>query len=211
MKRFVGVAVGVFALLMFVGVAQSADVNTAKGTTSFVFQWSGLSNLNVNAYQGGVGLRHYLQDGLAIRPGVELGISSEKLESQSEGVTDDESSSTDIGVSVVLEKHKDIGVNSLSPWIGVGAGFSLSSATDEPARPVGQETKLETSSFGFGAFVAAGFEAAVLEGVTLGGQYQAGVRLSSDKVEVDGETTGEGSSFRFGFSAVALYLSVRIM
>lgn len=221
MKRFVGVAVGVFALLMFVGAAQSASINTAKGTTSLVFQWSGLSNLNVGTYKGGVGVRHYLQDGLAIRPGVQLGVSSEKDESQDPNMTDDKYSEVALGLDVVLEKHKDIGINSLSPWIGVGAGFSLFSSTDEPSvasssPPNGTLTKTEESFFGFRAYVGAGFEASVADGVTLGANYQAGVSISSgeEKETRAGQgtnTTSKGSAFGFGFNAMSLYLSVRIM
>jgi hypothetical protein len=212
MKRVVGVVVSVFALLLVVGAAQGADINTAKGSTSLMFNWSGLSNLAIGGYQHayGVGIRHFLQDGLAVRPGVRLNVASSKIEAQTEGVTDDESSEFEIGLSAVVESHRDVGIPSVSPWLGAGAGFVLTSMTDEPSRPVGQETKIESSTFGFEAFLAAGFAWGIVDGMTLGGEYQAGVQLASGKVEVDGETTGEISGVRFGFQAVAVFLSVAI-
>jgi opacity protein-like surface antigen len=220
MKRVAGVVLSVFALLLLAGAAQSAEVNTAKGATSLVFQWSGLERINLSPYQGGVGVRHYLADGLAIRPGIVFSVVSETDESQTAGVADDETDVFDIGANVTLEKHTDVGIPSLSPWIGVGIGFESASLKVEGPNtrygvPAASVDKVEITGFAFQAYVGAGFEWGFAKGMTLGGNYQAGVSIGSTKDEVtDGgttETKKEVKDLRFGFSTMAVFLSVAIL
>lgn len=207
MKRFFGVTLGVLALLLAAGGSQAADVEQSQGTVNLVFMFDGLSNLGVDGYQGsyGVGMRYFLQDGLAIRPGATVAVSSQSDDSPD--VTGDDPTDTWFGLSAVLEKYHDVGIASLAPWIGVGASFET--AKDEE-RSDGDQLPNEKYT-DFGAFVAAGFQWGFATGVTLGADYQAGVNISSYKMEdSDGETVVDVSTTEFGFHTASLYVSVAL-
>jgi len=209
MKRVLGVAVGVFALLLSIGAVQAAEVNTSKGTMNLVFEFDGLSSLDVEGYRGswGAGMRYFIQDGMALRPGARLAISS----SDDNDSDTDDPSDTSFGLSAVLEKYRDVGIESLAPWFGVGGSFDTASYESgdlglSPNKDLPKETLTQFTVFG-----AVGFQWAFAKGLTLGGEYQAGVSIGKDKLEdADGDTVYDYSYTDFGFNTAALFISVAL-
>ncbi|MEZ4655532.1 MAG: outer membrane beta-barrel protein [Candidatus Eisenbacteria bacterium] len=224
------------ALAAFVsaGAAQAASVMTSKGTQGLVFQFSGLSNLGVSSYNAGVtpdlgnfkligdagtfgiGFKHYMNDMMAIRPSLEIGIASNKVNAQAGGFTDYKESLTSLGLSAVLEKHMPSPATPVSPFLGVGAGFGIASYKEEPSRetspPNGRLLETKVSGTSFAAFGVAGFEVAVMDGVNLGGEYRLGFKATSGSIEMKAQGVEtdktDGSSFGLGFGSASLFANI---
>jgi outer membrane protein W len=183
------------ALVLAAGMAQGAQVNTKAGTNALVFDFSGLTNLSLNPYNGGIGIRHYLADDLAIRPGLILGWNQTK--NKPTGGTEKKNTITDVGVNVVLEKHMS-GAKSVSPYLGAGVQFKYSKTKNEYA-PI---TDSKTTTIG--VMGVAGFEWGWTESLTLGGEYSLGFNYSSTKIVNAGDLTG----MEIGLGSAQLALSV---
>ena len=203
------------SLLLIAAASQAAPVDTKAGTKAMVFQFSGLSNLGVSGYQGGIGMRYYLNDGMALRPGVDFNFGNSSTKGGA-GFTDDKANDLGFGLSLALEKHMK-GPENISPYMGLGAGFSMSSTSDQPTvpdpTPAGTHTKHTVSSTGFNLFGMLGFEWGFAENMTLGGEYRLGFGYASGKVEDEyiGAATvksDETSGFGLGVSTASVYLSV---
>lgn len=229
-------ALGLLAVCAATTAGASASIETSAGSKSLLFAFSGLSDLGVSSFTGnsldlsignqttdlraaGIGARKYINDGTAIRPTVTFGISSSKDKSQDSDRSDAKLSVMAIGVSCALEKHKDVGVSSLSPYLGVGAGLDIISGSFEPSLadnpPDGTRTKAKASATSFGLFGAAGFEWGFTEGATLGGEYRLGLGMTSGKQEdeIEGEgtvTNSETSSLGLGFDTASVFFSVKM-
>ena len=96
------------ALLLFAGIAMAADVPTMKGDKAMVFMFDGLANLDLDTYHGGLGMRYYFADYMAIRGGLMFDMGSETEEACSDapsGYPDEEDSWSDLGIEIVFEKH----------------------------------------------------------------------------------------------------------
>ena len=112
---------GLMALVVtLVSPVVAAPIETKAGTKAMVFQFSGLSDLGLGRYSGGIGMRYYMSDDMAIRPGVQLGYSKFK-----DKTTDPEAETSmmNVGANITLEKHFG-GGNSISPYVGAQAGVS---------------------------------------------------------------------------------------
>lgn len=209
MKRIFG-SVALAALVLFTGAASAADVNTDKGTGQLVFTWSGLDNLNIAGYQHdvGAGARYFFGQDLAARVGLRLGFNKETFEAASGGgAADPEDKESSIGLSLDIEKHKDIGISSLSPYMGVGLGFdSYSETSDDGTLVETKDTETDFSIYGL-----AGFELGIFNGVSVGGEYQFGFAISNAEREVDGDSLGKVKGTGFGFRTMGLHLSVAFM
>lgn len=205
--------------LLLAGTA-SAAIDTSKGSQSLLFTFDGLSNLGAGGYDpgttpsiptadgdvsvGGIGLRHFMGDGMAIRPGVTLALMSNKVE-QSGGEL--KNSGFALGLNAVLEKHMAQPTSRVAPYLGVGAGFGIANGSRKfSANNSDNEDK--GSAFGFGAFGVFGFIAEIFDGVELGAEYQGGVRLQSGTIEEEGEDDVDVSSFDFGIGTASFFLSV---
>jgi opacity protein-like surface antigen len=215
MKRFLLVAL---ALVFVAGAVQAADVVTTAGSKALVFQFNGLSNLGLGTYNGGIGMRYYLKDKLALRPGLELGLSQDKTKAGISGYSDDKVTDMGFGLSLALEKHMTP-VQSISPYIGAGAGFNISNNKHEysvSSNPTtGTTLKVTDKGMGFGVFGLAGFEWGFTNSVTLGGEYRLGLNIGSGKTETERQgqatvTSNDSSSFGVGFGVASLYISVNI-
>jgi opacity protein-like surface antigen len=208
-------AILVLGLLMIgtVNADAGSPVETDAGAWGWVFQFEGLSNLGVSGYghEVGAGMRYFLQDGLALRPGVELGISSDKDKTDdTEGkLAEDKVTDTTFGVNCALEKYMTTG-KAVAPYIGAKAGFSMSKEKDETDDPDIRDREDKTTLFGIGAI--AGFQWGFTEGISLGGEYELGVAVGSRKVEdTTGNTTEtvlDQSLTRFGISTASLFVSI---
>ncbi len=202
MKLFIFVALA----MMLVGMtAQAAEVPTSAGDKAMVFMFSGLDDLSLGGYGGdyGIGLRYYIADGTAIRGGVQFG-----TESFTDDDDDTEWGYSVYGLNAVYENHMEGPCSSISPYWGVGAGFSMYS--DEYENSIG-DTWTESGT-GFAGFSVLGFEWGFTNCMTLGGEYQLGFWSWSGDTEYDGvegtDTYDEYSASFMGFSTASVYLSV---
>jgi hypothetical protein len=206
----------VLAVMLVAMTAQAGEVPTSRGDKAMVFMFNGLDDLSLGSYGGqyGVGMRYYINDGTAIRGGVQFGMSSETYESDVTGYADDEESYTVYGLNAVYEKHMEGPCSSVSPYWGIGAGFAMDS--DEYVWAINGEgdTNSETDkTTGFAGFGVLGFEWGFSNCMTLGGEYQAGFSMWSGETESEGvvgrtETTDKYSGSFMGFSTASVYLSV---
>ena len=183
----------------------AAEVPTSRGDKALVFMFSGFDNLQVDGYGGqyGFGLRYYIADGTAIRGGVQFGKDAFKDDD-----FDWESDYNVYGVNAAYEKHMGAACSSVSPYWGVGAGYSA--FADKDTDGVGDTVEYSGSSFaGFGLL---GFEWGFTDCMTFGGEYLAGFTSWSSQFETDiggvSTTTNEYSGTFMGFGAASVYLSV---
>lgn len=204
------------ATMAIAATAQAADINTAKGTKQLVFQFNGLSDLSAGAYNGGFGTRYYLNDGLALRPGVQLFSSSSTEKSLTPNVSDNKYTTNGFGLSLALESHRK-GPANISPFCGAGFEWSMYSATHEPSHlpnATATMTKQVNTGNAFGLFGVTGFEWGFTQSMTLGAEYRLGFNYDSGKTKttMDGKetTTADDSGWNFGLSAASVYLSVGI-
>lgn len=217
----------VICLLFVASMAQAAAVETTAGTKAMVFRFSGLSDLGLSGYSGlpdftgldvpanvGVGVRYYISDGLAIRPGLDVGMASTKTKGAG-GWTDEKESKSVIGLSVAVEKHLP-GPANVSPYMGAGAGVAMGKHTTEPTRFLpsdpGDELKTTDKATMFNVFAMLGFEWGFTESLTLGGEYRLGLNAASGSSEEERQSaptikSGEISGIGIGFGTASVYLS----
>jgi opacity protein-like surface antigen len=208
MTRCIVVGLG---LLLLAGSVQGANVDTNAGTDALLFS---VDDFSLSSFNGGFGLRHYLKDGLALRPGIDFGLGSSKDEHHG-SPREIESRTATIGASLALEKH--LGApGSLSPYIGIESEYRWSKSIqelDDNLDTPGWTTKDESSRSEVVFSGLLGFEWGFTERLTLGGEYQLYVRYSSSSREserADPPRTieTEQTSLSSGLNAASIYLSV---
>jgi len=120
----------VLAAGLAVPVAAEED-SKSEGVREVVFGFGGWS---LASYNGGVGLRYFIEDGLAVRPGLDFGIydtSHDETDHYRGDVSsyagDDQGAS--VGLSVFLEKYV-AEVRRLAPFLALGLAYGYSSWDD---------------------------------------------------------------------------------
>ena len=180
--------------LLLAGATPAAEVATTAGSRALLFDFQGLDNLGVGSFEGGIGLRWYLKDGLALRPAVGYGWQEDERDPYEQNdiqYSGAKQSSDLFELTLVLEKRLPAH-GAVAPYLGIG--FEVQSSTYStrnaiPADPPdGIAIKQVRKRRGWGALAVVGFEYAVLPAVTLGGEY----RLSYLR------TTGETKYYRQG-------------
>ncbi len=197
---------GLMALVVaLVSPVVAAPIETKAGTKAMVFQFSGLSDLGLGRYSGGVGLRYYMSDDMALRPGVQIGYSKFKDKSDDPEV---ETTMMNVGANITVEKHFT-GGKSISPYVGAQVGVAYGQDKDTAGDV---EVKDKLMSFGVGGVL--GFEWGFTESLTLGGEYNLGLRIASHKVEATTdsttETTTDESGMSLGIGTASVFLSVAL-
>ena len=182
MKRTSGWTAAVIAtgLLAVASSALSAEVNTSKGHKELLFGFSGLSDLGAGSFNGGIGMRHYINDRTALRPGIQFGWSKHNPDGDN-----NDTRITTGGANLAWERHHASQVTSVSPYCGLGAGVNFA----QSKTTVGTTGDDKTTGMGFSAYGLAGFECGVADGVTLGGEYRLGFNWVKSKFEAAGSTT----------------------
>lgn len=190
-------------ILMAVSVsfAVAADIDTKSGNKDILFSFKGLDSLDAGTYLGGIGMRYYLADELAIRPQVMF--TYNKLTDKTTD-PDTKVTTTGIGLNVGLEKHMTPMMKSLSPYLGASVGFNYGKVKhEEPGEGgVTVETEAKVTTFDIG--LLAGFEWGFTDGLALGGEYNIGLQSASMKAG----DTDVGSALSFGINTASLMLTV---
>jgi hypothetical protein len=192
------------ALMLVAMTATAAEVPTAAGDKAMVFMFSGLDDLGLDGDGGdyGIGMRYYIASGTALRVGVEFGSGSfDDKENDLEG---DMSS---YGVMAMYEKHLTGPCPSVSPYWGLGAGYSSWSE-----KLTADSDWIEMRESGFGFVGALGFEWGFAKCMTLGGEYELGLWKYSGETEEDiGGVTSTYDEYEgqfMGVGTASVYLSV---
>ena len=200
----------VLAVMLVATAAQAAEVPTSRGDKAMVFMFEGLAFLSAQEYgEYGFGMRYYIADGTAIRAGVQFGKYTWTDDDEAtDPDNDSEYKDSTYGVNAVYERHLGSPCASVSPYWGIGAGYTMSS--DESTDEAGDTWKYSGS--GFAGFGVMGFEWAFTDCLTLGGEYMLGYENWSAKSEseIGGITTtyNEYSESWMEFSTASVYLSV---
>ncbi len=202
MKLFTFIVLAV--MLVATTALAAAEVPTSRGDKAMIFMFNGLAYLSTEAYgEYGFGMRYYIADGTAIRLGVQFGKSTFKNDDWN-----DEYRDSVYGVNAVYERHLAGPCSSVSPYWGIGAGYSTYTYKYEND-PGDTWTDSGTGFTGFGVM---GFEWGFTECLTLGGEYLLGFQSwSSDtESEIGGVTNtyNEVSGTFMGFGTASVYLSV---
>jgi len=189
-----------------------------SGSKAVLFSFDGLSTLRANSFDGGVGMKFFLTPPMALRFGVQVGMSGSTtpapvtpaLPVSIDGTT----SSTTIGAEAALEYH--LTTSRLSPYMGGGVGFSMSTNERKPyAGPAAAGTVLyqETYKNEAGAnttinfFVLMGVEYFIVDAVSLSAEYRLGYNLSNPKDEEYTPAVANPTTVtRKGTSSHSLYL-----
>jgi len=231
MKRFFII---LLVLLCSVAFAQEKVTSVAEGSKAILFSFSGLDNLNANAFNGGIGGKYFFAPDMAIRAGVLIESNSTEMPANADSTETGkagEYSDFEFGINVALEWH--LTDTRVSPYLGGGLSYSTFSSEYFPALtwpsaytgPVVRTTTEVSGKGHFAVFGIAGVEVFLSKEVSLAAEYQlaytsisAGETKVTDKVIQDqlsgyprSETTkgNTTSSFGFmtaGFLTLAVYL-----
>jgi hypothetical protein len=202
MKLFTFIVLAV--MLVATTALAAAEVPTSRGDKAMVFMFNGLAYLSTEAYgQYGFGMRYYIADGTAVRLGVQFGKDTFKDDD-----FNDEYKDSVYGVNAVYERHLAGPCSSVSPYWGIGAGYTTYSYLYEDDFG----NTWTDSGTGFAGFGVMGFEWGFTDCLTLGGEYMLGFESWSSDTEADigGVTTtyNEYSGTFMGFGTASVYLSV---
>jgi opacity protein-like surface antigen len=183
--------VAVALLIAAVAGTSAWAQKTKEGDKAWLFTLSGLSDLRVNGYNGGLGLLYYLSDDLGLTVGLGFSTSSTttKAPAGSGGADQKESS-----LGLTLSPGLRFNIASSGPivgYAGVGVLVGISSETTENPNHV-SGNKVETSSTSIGAGVTVGAEWFAWSNVSLGASYSLAFTTSSGKTKTtSGGTTTE--------------------
>jgi len=219
-------------ILLVAGVPLQAQepAMPLSGSKAMVFSFSGLSALNLNQFEGGIGGKYLISGETAIRAGLQFAIAGQSLPASpapGQTGTDGSNSATRIGVSGAMEYH--LTRTRISPYLGGGIGISLTSTESKNAvvgatpqttikNDIGGETISGTTYLGgttIALFGILGLEYFLTNGVSLAAEYRLGYSTTAryDEEATTGNTTvttKAGSTNLFGITtggalALAVY------
>ena len=171
-----------------------------SGSKAVLFSFSGLSNLGANNFDGGAGIKFFLTSPMALRVGVQVGLSGSTIPANpTTGQTgiDGSTSQTTFGVEAALEYH--LTTSRVSPYFGGGVGVGIAS-NELKSVEVGTGTLVQTTvkdlngtapdgnfykaGTSFNVFALMGIEYFVVDAVSLSGEYRLGYTMLSPSDEV---------------------------
>ncbi len=171
--------------------AQSLNV-AQQGNKAVLFNFSGLSNLGLNEYNGGIGGKYFISDGLAVRGMLLFAINNSTTNSTPQV----SSNSLAFGLQGGLEYHLPL-ASMISPYVGGVVSFQTSALTRDPGG-----IKTGTTAFGLGAI--GGVEYFFNNNLSLSGEYQFGFTSTNDTAN----GSAAGNSLQLGFQTAGLTLAV---
>jgi opacity protein-like surface antigen len=182
--------VAVALLIAAVAGTSAWAQKTKAGDKAWLFTLSGLSNLGVGGYNGGLGLLYYLNDDLGLTVGLGFSTSSTTTKAPTGGGEDETKSSLELTLSPGVRFN----IASSGPvvgYAGVGVLVGISSETTKNLRYI-KDDKEEKSSTSIGAGVTVGAEWFAWSNVSLGASYSLAFTTSSGKTKTtSGGTTTE--------------------
>jgi hypothetical protein len=202
MKHLRAVAL-LLAVALSVGSAQESYGSSGK---ALLFSFSGLSVLNLNSFDGGIGGKYFLNNSTAVRGGLTFGMASQSLPASpgpGQTGTDGSISATRLGVGGALEVHMTS--SQVQPYYGAGVGFQYTSTESKNAviAPAAQTT-IKNNRFGetvsgstyqggtmLSVYAICGVEYFLNNSISLGAEYRLGFSSTSrsDEEASSGNTT----------------------
>lgn len=167
----------VTAIASSVAGAQTLNVASA-GDKAVLFNFTGLSTLNLGAYDGGIGGKYFIRDGVAVRGMLLFGVDNTTTKGAA-GMTDAKDNKFALGLEGGLEYHLPLS-SRVSPYAGGGIYFMTSAETRTLTVPIGAaaiSTKNTSTTFGLGGI--AGVEYFFNSNISLAAEYQLGLALSN--------------------------------
>jgi opacity protein-like surface antigen len=194
-------AVIVLALMLAVPIAGAQPLKVASaGDKALLFNFSGLGTLNLGEYQGGVGGKYFLSDGMAVRGMLLLGVNN-ITNKGSAGFTDATDNTFSFGLGGGLEYHLPL-ASSVSPYLGGAISFTTSSEKYTPSVFTGgTATTSKTSATSFGIGAIGGVEYFFNQNISLSAEYQFGLSVVS-------KTNPDVSQMMLGFQTAGLTFAV---
>lgn len=130
--RWLGVVLVVLAVVGtgWISVGRAAETpGLEKGAREVVFTFDSWA---LRSYNGGIGIRYFVTDGLALRPGLDFGINDHSTHETLAGSSGYQTDSTDtdnnsVGFSVYLEKYF-AGFQKIAPFVAVGVAYTYTSS-----------------------------------------------------------------------------------
>ena len=176
----------IIALVACTSFAQKDNSFFTTGSKAVLFSFSGLSTLGANNFDGGAGMKFFLSAPTALRVGLMFANSGSTTPSNAVAPIlgiDGSTSSTSFGVEAALEYH--LTATRVSPYLGGGAGFSMTSNETKPA-VTGIGTLYQTTiknDAGAGTslnfFALMGVEYFIVNEISLAAEYRLGYSLLS--------------------------------
>jgi hypothetical protein len=168
------------------------EVSTDGGDLDLLFTLGGLSELRLNPYEGGVGIRWFFLDNMAVRPSVSVSYRKNTQEGRSEDYTDQIERRSSFGFDFIFERHISAG-GRLSPYTGLGLRYRYSGEVGKPSVPKDPPlgTTLERTNWinTVGPMGILGFSWALKESIYLGAEYRLSYSYSS--IEREDKRRGE--------------------
>jgi opacity protein-like surface antigen len=165
-----------------------------SGSKAVLFSFSGLSSLGANNFDGGAGMKFFVTQPMALRFGVQVGMSGTTTPAPTTAALpvgiDGTTSNTSFGVEAALEYH--LTTSRLTPYLGGGVGFMMSSNERKPyAGPAPAGTVLYQEDYknesGAGTslnfFALMGVEYFVVDAISLSAEYRLGYNILTPKDE----------------------------
>jgi hypothetical protein len=175
----------VLVALLVVSVTYAGDTvvpKTKAGNKAVLFTLGGLANLGAGTYGGGIGGKYYFADKWAGRLGIGFTTSTETTKNPASTVPAgqkserDQTSTTFTVAPAVLYTLATTGA--VNAYTGAQIYFvSSTTSTDDPGFDA--DSKVETSSTGFGAGLLLGVEWFPWENISFGAEYTFGFLTES--------------------------------
>jgi opacity protein-like surface antigen len=207
----------ILALLVSVSFAQDNHTFIGSGSKAVLFSFSGLSNLGANNFEGGAGMKYFLNSQLALRGALMVNASGTTIPANpgvGEVGIDGSTSATTFGIEGALEFH--LTTTRVTPYFGGGIGFSVASNESIPpvtgTAPLYQITTKNRQGSGAGTivnfFALMGVEYFIVNEVSLSAEYRLGYNLlSPSDEEISSNRPGFVTQTTKGTSSHDLYLN----
>jgi hypothetical protein len=223
MKKQLGI-LALAVLVISVSVASADDFTTSvnAGSKAMLFEFSGLSALAANAYQGGIGGKYYLLDPLALRASLLFGFADQGTPAPAAGGSAGDANAFSIGLNAGAEYH--LLKTRVSPYVGGTLGFVSTSTSEKDAVATGVTAPTTTnaaagqmvngvtyfSGFGFNVAAIAGVEFFIIKELSLSAEYRLGYGITApyDEKQTTGAvtvTTKSGARQALGITSVGAF------
>ncbi len=171
------------AVVFAASLGFAGEPKTKMGDEALLFSLSGLSNLGVWTYGGGLGMKYYFQDDMAFRGSLGFNLNSSTQKDPATANPGPDHKITNLGFSLMPGIQYNLSSNGpVVAFVGGAASFSWSSNTHENMGYVaGTKTVASSTAFGIGAF--AGFEWFAWDNISLGGEYNFMLNIGSSSTE----------------------------
>ena len=189
-KRLVSSCVAlVVSLTLLAPAAWSEDVTPeiAAGSKAALFSFSGLATLGANAYNGGIGMKYYLIDMLALRASLMFAFADQGTPAPAAGGTAGDANAFSVGLNVGAEYH--LLKTRVSPYVGATLGFTSTSTSQKTAVAAGVPQYTVTNAlapvlgfapgFNFNIAALAGVEFFIVKELSLAAEYRLGYSVTA--------------------------------